>query len=363
MALEGALRVGLRVIDGRIARVRISSTRPDVAGSLLKGRTRAEVVAAAPLLFSICSRSQAAAAELACAAAAGEEPSAEALARCSAAVAAETVRECAWRTLLDWPRWLGEQAGEDAVAAARASLAFRFDDGRGRSAIALAAFGCPADEWLALHSAAELDRWASAGQTASARFIRQVRAEEAAAEGPGRPAVRLLGGVPDAAWMVELCEASAADPGFARQPAWRGQPAETGALARQQADPLLGELTRGSASRAAARFVARLRELAWLLAGRAPAAAGVAALPSGGGAAWVENARGLLIHQVRLEAGRVGSYRIVAPTEWNFHPDGALAAALADTPAGDPGAAQRRATRLVHSLDPCVACRIEFDDA
>jgi Ni,Fe-hydrogenase I large subunit len=85
--------------------------------------------------------------------------------------------------------------------------------------------------------------------------------------------------------------------------------------------------------------------------------------PSSGGIAWVENARGLLIHQVYLDQDRISSYRIVAPTEWNFHPTGALALALEGTHAGDLDAAKDRTTRLVHSLDPCVACHVEIDNA
>ncbi len=361
MSLEGGLRVGLKVLGARVAKVRITSTRPDVARTLLQGRTRAEVEAAVPLLFSICSSSQAAASRLACAAAAGEEATPDVLAQCSAAVSAETVRECAWRTLLDWPRWLGEAASDDAVAAARASLAYRFDTGPVTSRIALAAFGSSAQEWLALDSLAEFDRWADAGHTASARFIRRVRDDDAATTGPAMPS--LLAREHDAAWVAELCEACTADPVFARHPTWRGTPAETGALARLQDDPLLVALIRRSAGRLPARFAARLRELALLIAGRATSAVGVLALPTGGGAAWVENARGLLIHQVRLEVGCVDTYRIIAPTEWNFHPDGVLAAALMDAPASNPDALRQRATRLVHSLDPCVTCQVEFDDA
>jgi hypothetical protein len=361
VSLEGGLHLGLRVVDGRIAKVRVTSTRPDVARTMLQGRTRAEVSAAVPLLFSICSSSQAAASRLACAAAAGEETTPDMLAQCSAAVSAETVRECAWRTLLDWPRWLDEPPSDDAVAAARASLAFRFDTESGTSRIALAAFGSSAQEWLALDSLAELDRWADAGHTASARFIRRVRDDDVVTAGHALPA--LLAREHDAAWVAELCDACTADPGFARHPTWRGAPAETGALARLQEDPLLVALMRRSAGRLPARFAARLRELALLIAGRATSAVGVLALPAGGGAAWVENARGLLIHDVRLENGCVETYRIVAPTEWNFHPEGVLAATLVDTPAGNPDALRPHATRLVHSLDPCVTCQVEFDDA
>ena len=99
VGLEGELRVGLRVRDAQIDRIGITSTRPDVARSLLQGRTRAEVVAAVPRLFSICGHSQAAAS------AAGlrrrGRRSAERR-RCWRAAPhrcdAEMVREYAWRT-------------------------------------------------------------------------------------------------------------------------------------------------------------------------------------------------------------------------------------------------------------------------
>ena len=84
---------------------------------------------------------------------------------------------------------------------------------------------------------------------------------------------------------------------------------------------------------------------------------------AGRGIAWVENARGLLIHRVQLDQGRAQGYAIVAPTDWNFHPDGALASALRGERAHDAEGARQRAARLVDSLDPCVTCRVEFDDA
>jgi hypothetical protein len=365
VALEGELRIGLRVGAGRIEGIRITSSRPDVARSLLQGRSRAEVRAAVPLLFSICGRSQAAASELACAAAAGEDVSAQTLQRCRVAVAAETVREGAWRTLLDWPQWIDEKPTPEAIAAARGSLTLpsgAAGEAGGRS-IAIAAFGVPAEDWLARDSRADLDRWIDAGPTAAARFIRRVR--DAAVEGQspiGRRDVPLLDTSDPAAWIGQIAHATDADPLFARHPTWRGAPAETGALARLQSDPLVAELS-SAPSRTEARFVARLRELALLLAGRASAAVGAVALPSGGGIAWVENARGLLIHRVRLDQGGVHHYGIVAPTEWNFHPAGALVSALTGAPAADRGDVKQRTTQLVHSLDPCVACRVEFDDA
>lgn len=370
MGLEGALRIVLAVSGGRVERVRIVSTRINIAQSLLQGRSRSEILTALPRLFSVCARSQAAAGELGCAVAAGESVRDDVLARCRTEVSAEVVREYAWSVLLDWPRRIGEQPTEDAVAAARTSEATRArarpPTGGEAHAIAMATFGVDVNEWLSARSSRELDRWLDAGTTAAARFVRRMRDEEAANTGDAarrEAAVPLLQGRDRILAMAEIWSACQADPEFASRPTWHGLPAETGALARLQPDPLIGELTRACAGRVLPRFVARLRELARLLAGRDSLAVGMRSLPSRGAAAWVENARGLLVHHVRFEDGRAATYRIVAPTEWNFRPDGAVAAALVGAPAADREALRQRANRVVHSLDPCVACRLEIEHA
>ncbi len=364
MGPEGALRVGLRVDGARVAQVRVTSTRPDIARELLSGRSRAEAMAMVPRLYSICARSQAAASELACAAAAGERVDEDMLARARESVSAETLRETAWRTLLEWPKAIGELPGEAAIAAARGALTG--PSGGSGEAIALAAFGSSAEEWLALQTLPALQHWADQRHTATARFVHHALGDDAVA---GTHSARAMAAVPllatpvQATALTELAQAEDADPGFARRPVWRGAPAETGALARQQSDALPQALMQRGNSRVAARFVARLRELALLLAGRGGAALGATALPDGSGLGWVENARGLLMHRLRLEQGRTAEYRIVAPTEWNFHPDGALPAALLDTPAHDLELLRRRTRVLVDSLDPCVACSVEIEDA
>lgn len=406
MALEGELKVHLRLAGLRVAAVGIQSTRPDVAQRLLRGRTRAEVVAAVPQIFSLCGRSQAAASALACDAAAGLLPTAAGLASAAQAVAAEVVRESTWHTLLQWPRWLGEAPTADALAAARASTTFQTAaaSAGAAQAIAQAVLGMDAGAWLGLQSAAALTGWAQNGSTGAARFIAQMAALDAAwpgtlpqaapmsapmsapmpapvpapmpapmtalRQGPAPLSADLPGRFPallpaqaHASWVAELAAAADADPGFAQQPVWRGQPAETGALARRQHAPLIQALLQGGRSRVAARFVARLQELALLLSGGMQPALGALTLADGSGLAWVENARGLLLHQAWLAGDRVLRYRIVAPTEWNFHRSGALVSALTQAPANDTAALQRQAQCLIHSLDPCVACQVECFDA
>ena len=229
MDLEGALRIGLVARAGRVEQVRIVSTRPDVAGLLLQGRRRSEIHATLPRLFSVCSHSQAAAGDLACAVAAGEPASEDVLARFRAEVSAEVVREYAWSVLLDWPRRIGEQPAGNAIAAARIAEAARtcatLPVGDDAHTIAVAVFGVGAEEWLAIRSSRELDAWIDAGPTAAGRFVRRVRDETAASDGDmaqREAAVPLFEGRDRILAMAEIWAACEADAEFARRPTWHG---------------------------------------------------------------------------------------------------------------------------------------------
>ena len=83
--------------------------------------------------------------------------------------------------------------------------------------------------------------------------------------------------------------------------------------------------------------------------------AGALWLADGQALGWCEMARGLLLHWVQLDsAGGVLDYRVLAPTEWNFHPQGALAQAVATLASND----QELAAMLAAAFDPCVRCTV-----
>jgi Ni,Fe-hydrogenase I large subunit len=65
------------------------------------------------------------------------------------------------------------------------------------------------------------------------------------------------------------------------------------------------------------------------------------------------------VHAVEIAGGVVRRYRIVAPTEWNFHARGALAAGLAGVAVAGEDELRRLVRLAVESLDPCVAYRVE----
>jgi Ni,Fe-hydrogenase I large subunit len=71
------------------------------------------------------------------------------------------------------------------------------------------------------------------------------------------------------------------------------------------------------------------------------------------------------VHYVEIDgtaSARVLDYRVLAPTEWNFHPRGALAVTLAGRRAGSLQALRREAQRLIDALDPCVACVLQLHE-
>ena len=76
-----------------------------------------------------------------------------------------------------------------------------------------------------------------------------------------------------------------------------------------------------------------------------------------------ETARGLLLHRARVRDECVVDYQIVAPTEWNFHPEGALVRGLEGSTSDDEPGSLRAARLAVHALDPCVAFRVEVGHA
>lgn len=314
-------RIALRLTcrGDRVAEVAVASERP-AASEVLRGLAADDVPRMVPLLFALCGKAQGRAAELAVAAARG----ATATPAVDADVAREALREHLWRWLLDLPPLLGlPPLREDFPRVARAIAAGHYGD--------------------LLHFLAD----ARLGELrARLGRIADIEREE--------PAFlpRL-----DAAASLATWPRFSAD--FCQRPQWKGAAAETGARARQ------GAGVAGTTGAIAARWLARLAELEQGAHGVAsvgmPGTASAVPLAPAVGRALVETARGLLMHEVRLDAdGRVADYRIVAPTEWNFHPEGPLHGWLVGCNAGDEEQLRSLVGRAVLALDPCVRWELEI---
>lgn len=138
---------------------------------------------------------------------------------------------------------------------------------------------------------------------------------------------------------------------FLARPDSQGRIYETGPMARMGG----GDLRRpGLCDRFQARIEemqASLRLLAELGHSLEQAGPGCFEPVSGQGLAVVEATRGMLAHRVELVDGVIGRYQILAPTEWNFHPQGVVSRALLGAPAADVEFALKA---FVMALDPCV---------
>ena len=356
--LAGELTVTVGVRDGRVQQVGIASTRPQLADRLLAGRPAAEAVAMVPQLFSICGKSQHVAAELALAAARGGPAAAD---RAQARrVEAEMAQEYLWRALIDWARAAGGAVDATVLSAARAALA---DDDREllRQIVERDVLGADAMQWFEHQDVHGFETWIARGATSAACFLAQVQRD-----GPrhGAADVPLLPRL-DAGAAQRIAAALDADADFERRPTFDGRPAETGAVARLARQPLVAALSEAFGRSTLVRLAARLSELARIAIGYPPAAplAGSLQPGIGRGLGWVETARGLLLHFIDLDGQSIRRYRIVAPTEWNFHPQGALAAATLGVRETNPADLARRTEWLLQSLDPCVAYRLEIGHA
>ena len=218
------------------------------------------------------------------------------------------------------------------------------------------AFAMPPERWLALTDEPALVAWSGRRETVAAELIDRVVAwgwqGAGACETAPLPPLEAAG-----------LNHAMADADYVRAPRWAGACRETSSLTRTDS-PLLRELERNYGNGLLVRLVARLTELA-VLAGRlAEAHGGERAGPPGAGpvnpgTGQVEAARGRLVHRVGLHGDRVHSYQILAPTEWNFHPEGVVARALSAL-SGDTGRIERQARLLINAIDPCVGYELQI---
>jgi hypothetical protein len=353
-------------LNGRCA-VEISSSRPQLAQKLMVGCSPEQAAERAGLIFSLCGKAQRIAAEAACEAAQDLQPDAALIAQRERRVLQELAQEHVWQWLLNWPQKAGHPPAMRSLLALRTASDFAVSL---EQIVHEEILGEAPELWLTRDLAA-FDAWSQRGATLPAAIFNGWVGEGDASDAKGTQAALLppLHQI-SVAQCIGLAQRALVEEDFCAQPTWVGAPAETGAMARCQHHPMLAAWLVRRGRGAGARLLARLIELAemprrlqTLQTRQNDGEAVVKAMPlaENVGMAAIETSRGLLIHVVRLAQGRVADYRIVAPTEWNFHPTGPLAQALSNLKADDDVLA--RAQILCQSLDPCVAFDVEMNHA
>ncbi len=350
------------------------SSRPHWIDQITRGQPAHAVAARLASLFNLCGQSHHLCAELALEAARGRPGPPSDLARQQLQI--ETLREHLRRIGLDWPLQLASDPETGATIQARSLRALAACPMPWQASthpqapvqgvadwLARECLGLPAAQWLAQWDA-DPQAWLTTWSAQTPGWLPELlQACKTAADVAmaGAPALRVHTSEPE---LRALAGALLAAPANARQPQWREQCAETGTWTRlhlehtQRLDsPWLRLGARlAEAIRLAQPEAAQHSGTQWLQA------ASLCVAPNEG-LAWVEMARGLLIHHVRLSdssaKARVEAYHVIAPTEWNFHPRGAVAQALETLPPYAAPGVNRSILMLMTAFDPCVRFDIQ----
>jgi hypothetical protein len=361
----------LTLFPGRACPGNIVSTRKDFAAVVTRGVPAARLSGVLGNLYTLCGHAHRLCADMAVAAARGRPDPAHplAIARLQRDTASEHIR----RMTLDWPRQLAAGPGtagleeEARQALVQCSVILRNAEPALPTGfepqpelfrwLETSLLHMPAGEWLACwdqEPAGCLRSWSESSSSWLARWLAGVRAT-ADVQTDCAQALRVHAS--DAGLRL-LADGIAHQPTFTRAPSWRGECAETGTWTRlhQPMPPLANSAWLKLGSRVAE--LVRLATAPPPLPGRGLLDAGCLALARHEGIAWVEMARGLLLHHVVLdgdgEQARVDACHVLAPTEWNFHPRGAVARLLETMDATPDTAARGELEAMVTSYDPCI---------
>ncbi len=316
--------------------VRVTQHRPPLVSSLV-GMTVTAALQLVPVLLPVCGRAQAVAARRAVAAARGTTTTATDRGIDEQELWREQAFAAAWRFCIDWHELLGEPRRMVELAAVRGAT----DDAARSEALGQLIVGLDC-----VQSIDQLLTWAQSSECIAARVARLALEPGETMSGS------CLGG--DA--LADIAVSAFARQSFDALAPWT-RPLEVGPLAMAR-DPLVSALRSQLGNGIAARVFAQVldtRVICRQLAehSRVSTTAGDSwSLEQGMGMGRAITSRGPVFHRVKLQADcggeRVADWRVIAPTDWHFAPQGPVVAGLKRLYSAD------RMRLLVTSYDPCV---------
>lgn len=357
----GTIRIDVTVSRSLACSVAVGASRPQGLTRMFVGRRPEEAPALAGQVFSLCGFAQSVASRLAVLNAADLPINDEERLGAGAGLLAERIFETLRALVLQWPLPLRQAvaaaAGKHLREALGASQAIimqakagsidraHFEAAAARLKGAATALGVPHEGGMPMTG------------TACAAMLRDIEQDTVFAGRSPDP----LTAAEDAEVVARLCTEAR----YGSMPHLPGRVIETGAYAR------VGFSGSSGGGHLAQRLRARMQDvrnsLNQLAAGDAldwAALASSGPTPGTGGYGAVECARGRLYHQAEIGAdGTLSAYRILAPTEWNFHPAGPFVETLLSSPIGTDGAAMRSVSLLAALFDPCVAFEVQVREA
>jgi hypothetical protein len=387
--IEGKLRIEVKIDADVVSNVYVRSQRPVNCGALLEGRSVEDAIDLLPRIFSLCGVAQTVAGLEAVEHALGITLTPPQTAARRLLVAAEALGQTVWRITVDWPTCLDIRPDVSGIRELRRQLR-----GFGMHMFAAAPWHRVGGSHLIsdpialinhIDAVAQQTTWILFGDTApklddhrsfecwlgqrhrpGPSALDYVRDQGLAAF--GNSPVDLLPKRPDISFFAHQL-ANDGDLSFCTHPHYHGSISETGALSRQVDHPLVSQLQERYGSGLLTRLAARLVETNQLISKMRSSVAAlcedvgtVADEDSGQGISMINTARGALLHWVDIVDNMVNCYRILAPTEWNFHPQGPLIRGLQGAEAHVSGTLHKSVGLLINALDPCVGYELNIGE-
>jgi hypothetical protein len=386
--VEGRIQIDLHPDKFGSERVAVDSSRPVYASRVMQGKSVHDVLRLLPLMYGVCGVAQART-SVAATGSALQRPEPPAVARArDLLVLLENLREHWFRILVDWSRLfdlppqtdplpqLGRLLPDFSRALFAEADAFSLDSrvdtdpqqvtgmiDRLEQALVDSVFHRPAADWLKIDSIDAVYAWARQQDTTASISLRQICDQGFSSQ--GFSAVGMMPAL-DGQQLCQRLDRADADQ-FVALPTWQDQCLETTPLVRQWRHPLIQALDQEFNNSLLTRWTSRLVELATIPGQLRALLAALDDAPDADqeqaptpGLAQTEAARGRLVHRVEVDDTTVTRYRILAPTEWNFHPRGLVAQALGNLSTRDKDQLERLAMLMINAIDPCVDYNIRI---
>lgn len=373
--IAGRLNIIVKYDGQKIQAVLIHSTRPKLLTRLLEGKRPEEAFNLIPLIFSLCGTAQTVASAMAIESLRGVKVSKEIEIARSVLIYLETAKELCLRLSKDWLKHAPLIDVSEVMACYRSALSqlgFALNL-QTEASMAQAQFNY-ADLLYSLEkllfpltSFCENSKGVEQGITPLSQLVDSLNAQFEGVElGASAPALNLTAG-----YLEQKLESDDAAT-FCSRPKMEmhGEStcAETGVWTRYADNKQILQAEAEGSHQVTLRFLALVYELASIPAKIREiinSETGRLGVTASEGLATVNTARGLLVHKVTLENlngdERINKYHIIAPTEWNFHPQGSLISIL-------QGVAVSRKNlmplldKLILAIDPCVAYDIRIEE-
>lgn len=362
--VEGKILVRLTVKDGAVT-PKIQSARPLLACRVFEGKTIEQALPLVPMLYSLCGMAQSVAAVRAIESSLGKTASTIVEQQRELIIRLESLREHLWRLSIDWPSLTSSPNATQTFAPLNLAIT-QLTQALNSDKQLNAQPGMKQCNTHLEHS----KQWEAISRQVRQNYL----AEENAPTVLHQTAESLISSPIAHQELPELPEISNADYGqllrgpdadtVISRPQWQSACFETGPLARQKDHANLQHIKKTHESGLYTRYMARVFELEQLLQQLDSDFSGdiiASPMTASDGIAQVEAVRGRLVHCVDLDDDTISRYRILAPTEWNFHPQGIAAKMLADLKPESREQLEQDARMIIHAIDPCVGYELTIE--